>query len=323
LINAEPNEIIFTSGGTEANNMIMNAFAGQQVIVSSIEHPSVLEPARVRTKTNLVAVDKLGQVCSDKLGQLLQKSPALVSIMLANNEIGVMADVVKLTTLAHKHGALMHTDATQAIGKIPVDVKTLDVDYLTMSAHKIGGPKGIGALYVRGSRPIKPFNLGGHQESSLRAGTYNTLGIVGFGQAAKLALTTPAKYQAKTKPLVDKLRQGLIDTVPLITINGDQKNCLPNTLNVSFAGAEGESILLALEAVGIAVSTGSACASGDIAPSHVLMAIKADPELAHGSIRFSLGLETSAHDIDYVLQQLPPIIQRLRQMSTIKLQGGV
>jgi cysteine desulfurase len=211
----------------------------------------------------------------------------------------------------------MHTDATQAIGKIPVSVDELGVDYLTMSAHKIYGPKGIGALYVRKGSPLLPLIHGGHQENSLRAGTYNNLGIIGFGAAAEIAAGEIDQYSKKVGALRDRLRDGLSAAIPNIKINGHPTDILPNTLNISFPGAEGEAILLSMDLKGIEASTGSACASGSLEPSHVLMAIGADPEYAHGSIRFSLGWGISSDDVDYIVETLPPIIARLRAMSTV------
>jgi cysteine desulfurase len=327
LIGAQPSEIVFTSGGTEANNMVFNTFWGQRTVVSNIEHPSVFEPflrgaGKNIRNGNVLRVDRKGLVRLGDLEDLfrdetIMPKPKLVSIMLANNETGTIQDIQKIAELAHQYRAFVHTDATQAIGKIPVGVDKLGVDYMTVSAHKIGGPKGVGALYARAGCPLEPLLRGGHQEKRLRAGTENTLGIIGFGVAAELAVKTPAHYRAKIQPLRGKLREGILQQVPAVVVNGDQTSCLPHILNLSFAGVEGESMMLALDEAGIALSTGSACASDDINPSHVLMALGADPELAHGSLRFSLGLDTTDADIDYVLEQLPPIVERLRRMSTV------
>jgi len=240
-----------------------------------------------------------------------------VSVMTANNEIGTIQDIPRITSLAREAGAYMHTDAVQAVGKIPVSVDALGVDYLTMSCHKIYGPKGVGALYVREGAPIFPLIHGGHQEDGFRAGTYNNLGILGFGKAAALAAAGVEEYGKKLRPLRERLRDGLLEKIPNIKINGHPTDVLPNTLDVSFPGAEGESILLSMDLAGIEASTGSACASGSLEPSHVLMATGLESELTHGSIRFSLGLGTDACDIDYVTETLPPIIARLRSMSTL------
>ncbi|MCL2139676.1 MAG: aminotransferase class V-fold PLP-dependent enzyme, partial [Treponema sp.] len=212
-------------------------------------------------------------------------------------------------------GAWMHTDAVQALGKMPVNVDGMGVDYLTISAHKIYGPKGIGALYVRKGAPLFPLIQGGHQENGLRAGTYNNTGITGFGKAAAIAADELEKYNREISPLCRRLRDGLKAAIPGIKFNGHPKDTLPNTLNVSFPGAEGEAILLWMDIMGIEASTGSACASGSLEPSHVLMAIGLGPELAHGSIRFSLGWGINDEDIDYIINTLPPIIDRLRAIG--------
>jgi cysteine desulfurase len=248
----------------------------------------------------------------------LNEKTLLVSVMTANNEIGTIQDIKEIATLTKAAGAWMHTDAVQAVGKMSVDAADLGVDYLTVSAHKIYGPKGTGALYVKEKAPLFPLIHGGHQEDGMRAGTYNNTGILGFGKAAELAKRGLIEYGKTMKALREKLKKGLLEKVPNIRINGHETETLPNTLNVSFPGVEGESILLSLDLAGIEVSTGSACASGSLEPSHVLLAAGLGPELAHGSIRFSLGLGTSEADIEYVLETVPPIIARLRSMSTLK-----
>lgn len=329
LINAQENEVFFTSGGTESNNTVFNIILKSfkpdgdrnEIIVSSIEHPSVLEPAgqlaRQGFKVHYLPVNKEGIVKIDELKSAISHRTALVSIMAANNEIGSLQNIAEITKIAHANEALMHTDAVQAIGKIPFDIKQLDVDYASISAHKIGGAKGVGALFVKNNAIYSPLMLGGHQCGGRRAGTQNLIGIIGFGQAAKKAATTPKIYLDKIKPIRDRLGNLISANIPNIVINSRGENILPNILNVSFAGAEGESILLKLDYAGIAVSTGSACASGDTKPSHILMAIKADPELAHGSIRFSFGLENTSQDVDTVMKYLPEIIKDLREISTI------
>jgi cysteine desulfurase len=211
----------------------------------------------------------------------------------------------------------MHIDAVQAVGKIPLNAGDLGVDYLTVSAHKIYGPKGVGALYVKKGSPLYPLVRGGHQEDGLRAGTYNNIGILGFGKAAEIAAAEVDRYGVKMSALRDRLKRGLLEKVPNIKINGHPRDMLPNTLNVSFSGAEGESILLSMDMQGIEASTGSACASGSLEPSHVLLATGVGPELAHGSIRFSLGWGIAEEDIDYIIEKVPPIIARLRSMSTL------
>jgi cysteine desulfurase len=237
--------------------------------------------------------------------------------MAANNEIGTVQDFKEITALVKKTGAYMHIDAVQAVGKIPLNVEELGVDYLTVSAHKIYGPKGVGALYVKKGAPLYPLVHGGHQEDGFRAGTYNNIGILGFGKAAEIAAVEVDKYGAQMSALRDRLKNGLLEKVPNIKINGHPRDVLPNTLNVSFPGAEGESILLSMDMQGIEASTGSACASGSLEPSHVLLATGLEPELAHGSIRFSLGWGITEEDIDYIIEKVPPIIARLRSMSTL------
>lgn len=339
LIGAKyPEEIFFTSGGSESNNTVFNTMydlgrrkdqngkVRNKIITTAIEHPCVLNSARRLRDEGFpvvfLKVDDKGRIDMDELRRELDpKSEGgptlLVSVMAANNEIGTIEDIAEVARLAKAAGALVHTDATQAAGKIPVDVQAWNVDYLTLSCHKIYGPKGIGALYVRKGCPILPLIRGGHQEKGIRAGTYNNLGILGFGLAARLAKDELGDYEKNVRALRSRLRDGFLAKVPYIRINGDPDHVLPNTLDVSFPGAEGESILLGLDMEGIEVSTGSACASGDLEPSHVLMATGVGPELAHGSIRFSLGKFTTKEDVDYVLEKLPPIIERLRRISTV------
>lgn len=324
LIGAQPHEIIFTSGGSESNNTVTNIFAGQSVAVSAIEHASVLESARARCNCIEIPVDKHGKIKDSFFESILKKSPKLVSIMLANNELGTIQDIKRLTQLAHQYGTLFHTDATQALGKISIDVKDLDVDYMTISAHKIGGPVGIGALYVKDGAPFTPLIIGGHQEHGRRAGTYATANIAGFGTAAKYAYKhdTPKFYAEKIAPLRDELASRILKEIPFSSSNTTQPS-LPNILNVSFEAAEGESIQLYLDAkAGIAISTGSACAAGDGKPSHVIMATVNDAEVAHSSIRFSLGLDTTKQDINEIMKVLPDIIDNLQQISTIKTKGA-
>lgn len=316
LVGAEPEEILFTSGGSESNNTIANIFAGEPIAISAIEHPSLLDSARLRCDATIIPVDKYGQVQDDFSG-----NSKLVSIMLANNEIGTINDIKKLAKKAHENGALFHTDATQALGKISVNVRDLDVDYMTISSHKLGGPVGIGALYIKKGSPFQPFIVGGHQEKGRRAGTYQTVNIAGFGAAAKYAREhgTWKLYEQKIRPLRDELASRILREVPYSSVNGG-KNTLPHLLNCSFQAAEGESIQLYLDAEGdIITSTGSACASGDGKPSHVLMATHGDAEVAHSSVRFSLGLNTTRKDIDHVMEYLPNIVKRLQGISTIKI----
>ena len=339
LIGAEGDEIIFSSGGSESNNTLFETMrrlaankdgtilqeGRRELIISSIEHPCILNSAlfteSLGYKVHIIPVDENGKINIEKYKEVLSENTLFVSIMMANNEIGTIQDIKNIVSLAKEKGSLVHSDAVQAAGKIPVNVKDLDIDYLSLSAHKIYGPKGVGALYLKKSKgkknPLLPLIHGGHQEDGLRAGTYNNLGILGFGKAASLALADLDMYRENTSMLKDVLKTGLIDTIPNIKINGHMVESLPNTLNVSFPGAEGEAILLSMDIQGIEASTGSACASGSLEPSHVLTAIGLEPDFAHSSIRFSLGFTTKEEDIDYILKTLPPIILKLRAMSTV------
>lgn len=328
MIGADPREIIFTSGGSEGDNavfalardLIDEGSQRKRIVTSTIEHPAIIETCRYMVKhgyqIDYVPVDSTGKVKMEHYEKLLGDDVLLVSIMAGNNETGTIQDIPSIARLAHGHGALMHTDAVQGIGKMDIDVHAWEVDYLSLSGHKFYGPKGVGALYIREGAPFDAFVKGGHQEDGKRAGTYNTSAIVGMGRAAQLVLETSKKERENLWALREKLRDGLVSRIPDVVVNGHPTDCLPGTLNVSFSGAEGESILLMLDFEGIAVSTGSACATGSLEPSYVLLASGLDVELAHGSIRFSLGRYNDESDVDYVIDKLPPIIQRLREIST-------
>jgi cysteine desulfurase len=335
LMGAEKQTVIFTSGGSESNNTVfqtMRRIASApdgsplkdgrcEFITTAVEHPCVFNSATylqsLGFKVTFLPVDEYGKIKIDALKSALSEKTLFVSVMTANNEIGTIQDIKTISALAKAVGAWVHTDAVQALGKIPVNVDDLGINYLTASAHKIYGPKGVGALYVRKGAPLFPLINGGHQEDGLRAGTYNNTGILGFGKAAEIAGAEIEKYGREIGALRDRLRDGLA-AVPGIKINGHPTDILPNTLNVSFPGAEGEAILLSMDIAGIEASTGSACASGSLEASHVLTAIGAGPELAHSSIRFSLGWGITTDDIDYIIETLPPIIARLRAMSSVK-----
>ncbi|MDR0539343.1 MAG: aminotransferase class V-fold PLP-dependent enzyme, partial [Spirochaetaceae bacterium] len=333
LAGAKAGDIIFTSGGSESNNTVFETVrrfvtepalakeyklqAGRnEVITTEIEHPCVLNAAKylksIGVLVHFLPVDENGKIKMDEYRKVLSERTLLVSVMFANNEIGTIQNIAEIARLAKEAGAWFHTDAVQAAGKIPVDVNALKIDYATFSGHKIYGPKGVGALYRRQGAPLLPLIHGGHQEDGFRAGTYNNIGILGYSAAAKAAKEKLTDYGKTMAALRDRLKNGLMERVPTIKVNGHPVDVLPNTLNVSFPGAEGEAILLSLDMQGIEASTGSACASGSLDPSHVLMAIGVWPELAHGSIRFSLGWGITETDIDYVLDVLPPIIKRLR-----------
>ncbi|MDR3171489.1 MAG: cysteine desulfurase [Treponema sp.] len=335
LLGVPAKTIIFTSGGSESNNTVfetMRRLASDKqgmpltkgrrgFITTAIEHPCVLNSAKylesLGFKVTFLSVDQYGKIRMEELKRALNEETLLVSVMMANNEIGTIQDIREIAAMTKTAGAWMHTDAVQAVGKVPVTAPDLGVDYLTMSAHKIYGPKGIGALYIREKAPLFPLIHGGHQEDGMRAGTYNNIGILGFGKAAELAKQDLASYGREMGELRKRLRDGLLAATPNIKINGHPEDVLPNTLNVSFPGAEGESILLSMDLAGIEASTGSACASGSLEPSHVLIATGAGPELAHGSIRFSMGMGITQADVDYIIETVPPIISRLRSMSTV------
>jgi len=299
LINADLDEIIFTSGASESNNTVIRTFENHEIITSPLEHHSIIESAK-------------------ELGG--NKKPTLYSYMYANNEIGELLLIEDIAKEAHMKGGYIHSDLTQALGKVQLDIKALDLDYATFSAHKIGGPIGVGALYVRKSVPFKPLIIGGNQEKHRRGSTYNTVGIIGFGAALNYVLKneTWKVYNTKIRKLRDILAERILAEIPGSSLNTDLNNSLPNILNASFEAAEGESIQLYLDAEGIIVSTGSACASGDIKPSHVLMAKTGDAEVAHSSIRFSFGLDNTEKDIEKVMEVLPKIIDRLQKISTVE-----
>lgn len=322
LIGADPSEIIFTSGSSEGNNTVIHTFAGQNILASAIEHDSILQAARHWGQLTELPVDQFGYVTPATATQLTQQHhPALVSVMTASNELGTLEPLPELVAATHAAGAHFHTDATAAVGKIPLDVHALDLDYLTLSAHKIGGMIGVGALYVKAGAPLEPLIYGGHQEHGRRAGTYATPLLAAFGAAAHAVRTQnyPAQYQERIRPLRDQLAQRILTEVPHASLNTNLANSLPHLLNCSFAAAEGESIQLYLDLkANIAVSTGSACASGDGRPSHVLMATRHDAEVAHSSVRFSLGLETTEQDIATTVTALRDTVGYLQGISTIQ-----
>lgn len=328
LLGCGSGEIYFTSGASEANNTVFNTArelidrGGQRnrIVTTTIEHPSIIETVKylrgLGYRIDECPVDSTGMVRLDEMERLMGPDVLLVSVMTGNNETGTIQPVARVAQLAHGCGALMHSDATQAIGKIPVDVNALGLDYLSLSAHKFYGPKGVGALYARSGCPLSAFVHGGHQEKGYRAGTYNSVAIIGMGQAAREAGENLQQEHDALWSLRERLRLAIVESIPDVVINGNQEHCLPGTLNVSFPGAEGESILLYLDMEGIEVSTGSACATGSLEPSYVLLASGVPVELAHGSIRFSLGRFNTREDVDTVIEKLPGIIARVRSMST-------
>lgn len=327
LIGADPQEIFFTNGGTESDNLAIFGIVsklkdnGHHIITSAIEHPAVLKSCEFLEKQGyeitLLPVDRHGFVNPGDLEKSITDDTILVTIMHANNEIGTIQDLKQLAAIAHEKNVLFHTDAVQTTGKLPVDVKDLDVDMLSYSSHKIYGPKGMGVLYKKKKTKIDPMIFGGGHEHGLRAGTENVPGIVGIGKAAELALEEMAAEEKKLRPIRDKIQKGIIETIPEILINGDTENKLYNTLNVSLRYIEGESILAMLDGEGIALSSGSACSSKSLDPSHVLLAIGLKHEDAHGSLRISLGKFNTEEDADKLLEVLPKIAERLRSISPL------
>lgn len=324
LIGAEPSEIIFTSCGTEGDNAAIRGAAEAigprlNVVTTRVEHPAVIEPCRYLAerghRLSEIGVDAAGQLDLVRLGEALREGPAIVSVMWANNETGVVFPIEEITRMVKAAGGVMHTDAVQAVGKLPIDVRKLPVDLLSLSGHKLHAPKGIGVLYVRKGTRLHPFMLGGHQEDNRRAGTENVPYIVGLGRAAELARDQMAVEATTVAALRDRLEAGLLATCPDARVNGDCGHRLPNTTNISFEYIEGEAILLHLSDVGIAASSGSACTSGSLEPSHVLRAMGVPFTAVHGSVRFSLSRYTTAEEIDYTIQKVPPIIKRLREIS--------
>ncbi len=327
LIGAEDEEIIFTSGGTEADNAALKgvAFAsedrGNHIITSLIEHHAVMETCHFLEKRGFrvtyLPVDSDGLVDPDEVKKAITAKTIIISVMHANNEIGTIQPIAGISNIAREAGIYFHTDAVQTVGHIPVDVNELGVDLLSMSAHKLYGPKGIGALYIRQGTKLIPFMHGGEQERGRRATTENTPGIVGFGHAAALALPQVSEETQKLTHLRNKLIDGLMEKIDHIRLNGHPQKRLPNSVSVSIAFIEGEAMSLNLDLEGICVSTGSACSSSSIEASPVLMALGLTHERAHGSLRFSLGKWTTESDIDRVLEVLPPIVAKLRAISPL------
>ncbi len=326
LVHADPSEIVFTSGGTEADNFAIRGAADalessgrRQIIASAIEHEAVLNTlkslARRGWQTTMLPVDQTGIVSPDRLRELLTDTTALVSVMHANNEIGTIQPIAELATIAHARGALMHTDAVQTVGKIPVDVRALGVDLLSLSAHKFNGPKGAGALWIKRGTRLQPILTGGKHERNRRAGTENVPAIVGMGVAARLAAAKMAAESARVAALRDRLEDGILRGVPGTAVNGDPRSRVPNTTNISFDHVEAESLLIALDLDGVAVSTGSACSSGTLEPSHVLRAMGYPAGRVQSSLRFSLGLFSTAEEVDRVISALPPLVEKLRSLS--------
>lgn len=318
-------EIIFTSGGTEADSAaILSALETQEgrdeIVTTTVEHPAILtlvahlEKTR-GTRVHLIGVDRHGRLDLDAYGKALSPRTAIASVMWANNETGTLFPVAELAEMARQAGALFHTDAVQAVGKVPIDLKSTAIDMLSLSGHKLHGPKGIGALYVKKGVKFRPLIRGGHQERGRRGGTENVPGVIGLGAAADLALKHMEAERTHVKALRDRLEQGILQQVSHALLNGDGDNRLPNTANIAFKYLDGEAVLHNLNKAGIAASTGSACTSGSTEPSHVLRAMNLPASALHGAIRLSLSRENTGEDVDRVLDVLPEIITRLRAMS--------
>lgn len=325
LIGGRSGEVFFTSGGTEADNLALKgvAFAnrdrGDHIVTTVIEHSAVLNSARFLERQGFsvtyLPVDSSGMVDPGDVERAITGRTLLVSVMSGNNEIGTIQPIDEIGTIARRHGVYFHTDAVQVAGKIPIDVEKAQVDLLSLSAHKIYGPKGAGAIYMRKGIRIEPSMHGGHHENNRRAGTENTPGIVGFGRAAELAHAEQAAEYRHLADLRDTLEKRIREEINDAVVNGHPTERLPGTLNVSFPGVEGESLLMRLDLKGIAVSTGSACSSGSIEPSHVLLALGVDPHTALGSVRFSFGRDNTLTDVEYVMTHLPGIVTHLRHVS--------
>jgi cysteine desulfurase len=333
LIGGEPSEVVFTSGGTEADNFAIRGVAEalestgrRHLVASAIEHEAVLNTfralARRGWRTTFLPVDQTGIVSPDRLRDALEATPAgtkddtvLVSIMHANNEIGTIQPIAELAAIAHEHRAVMHTDAVQSVGKIPVDVGTLNVDLLSLSAHKFNGPKGAGALWIKRGTRMHPILTGGKHERNRRAGTENVPAIAGLGVAARLAAGKLTAEAARLKTLRDRLEERVLREVPGTAINGVREPRVPNTTNISFDRVEAESLVIALDLEGVAVSTGSACSSGTLEPSHVLRAMGFPPHRAQNSLRFSLGSQSTESEVDRVIEVLPRLVDKLRALT--------
>ena len=330
ILGCDADEIIFTSCGTEADNTaIRSALTAQpnkrHIITTRVEHPAVLSLCKYLEKkegydVTYLGTDEHGRLSMDEIASSIRSDTAIISVMWANNETGNIYPMDDIAKLAKENGVIFHTDAVQAVGKIPIDLKKTPIDMLALSGHKLHAPKGVGALFVRKRSPFRPFLIGGHQEGSRRAGTENSAGIIALGKACELSLKHMEEENTTVKALRDKLEKGLLESIPDSVLNGDKDNRLPNTANISFGYVEGEAILLMMDQLGICASSGSACTSGSLEPSHVLRSMGVPFTFAHGSIRFSLSRFNTEGEVDYVLETLPGIIENLRKMSPFSAQ---
>ena len=326
-INADPSEIVFTGCGTESDNTVLFGVAeryakkGDHIITTNVEHHAILHSCAALEKKGIkvtyLPVDKDGLVTPEQVRDAITDKTILVSVMFANNEVGTIMPIPEIAAVCHEKGVLFHTDAVQAAGHIPIDVKAMGIDMLSISGHKFHGPKGVGVLYERKGIRLPSYIIGGEQEKGRRAGTENVAGIVGLGEALELAVTNMSETSARMTRMRDGLIEGIEATIPEVKLNGHRTKRLPNNVNFSIKYIEGESILLMLDMAGIAASSGSACTSGSLDPSHVLLALGLTHEVAHGSVRMTLGDDTTDEDIDYVLETLPKVAHRLRAMSPI------
>ncbi|MBP3347665.1 MAG: cysteine desulfurase NifS [Clostridia bacterium] len=326
-INAKEKEIYFTAGGSEGDNTLIKGVAmakrakGNHIITSKIEHPAVLETCKQLEKEGFevtyLEVNGEGKISIDDLKAAIKPETVLITIMFANNEIGSIQPIAEIGAIAREHKILFHTDAVQAVGNVPVDVKAMNIDLLSMSAHKFYGPKGVGAMYIRTGVVVDKLIAGGHQEKGKRAGTENVAGIVGMGKAIELACENMAENSARITELRDYYLAQVEEKVPYIRINSGKEGFLPGTANVSFKYIEGESLLFMLDMKGICASSGSACTSGSLDPSHVLLAIGVPVEVAHGSLRISIGKSNTKEDIDFLVDTLVNVVEKLRAMSPL------
>ncbi|MCX7771030.1 MAG: cysteine desulfurase NifS [Proteobacteria bacterium] len=325
MINADPSEIIFTSCGSEGDNMAIkgvlmgNLKKGRHMITTVVEHPAVYRTCKFLEKFDFevtyVPVDSYGMIDPEDIRKAIRKDTVLISVMYANNETGNIFPIKEISKIAKEHGIIFHTDAVQVVGKVPLDVKDLDVDILTASGHKFNAPKGIGFQYIKKGVEVLPLISGGHQERELRAGTENMVGIVAIGKACEIAMETMEKKSKEIGELKERLEKGILERVPDTVINGHPEKRLYNTSNISFKYIEAEALLVMLDMQGIAVSTGSACSSGATEPSYVLQSMNLDPLCSRGALRFSLGLGNTIDDVEYCLEVLPPLVEKIRKMS--------
>ncbi len=327
-LGAESEEIYFTAGGSESDNWALRGVAaalkdkGKHIITTNIEHHAILHTAEYLQKeknfdVTYIPVDEYGLVNPNDIEKAIRSDTILISVMAANNEVGTIEPIAEIGKIARKHGVIFHTDAVQAVGHVPINVEDMSIDILSLSGHKLGAPKGVGAIYIRKGTKIFPLIYGGAQEQKKRAGTENVAGIVGLGKAVELAQSEMSSEIERLTSLRNRLIEGVLKSVPNAKLNGHPEKRLPGNCNISFDFIEGESILMFLDMNGIMASSGSACTSGSLNPSHVLLALGLKHEQAHGSVRMTLGRETTAEEIDFVVEKIPQIVERLRNMSPL------